>query len=237
MQRTALLISISLAAVLLGLFFIDARVNPPTRNPSSSTLISVQTSLPHSDLEPETDAGPSTRENPVTGNNAQSPIDISVASASQTNTDSLLNTDVPGNVQSAASAQRNGKTFDQPDPNGNLAQESSGEEPKELPPIVVPLDLNNPSSPATLPAVLVEALPSENFTPQQLAGINKLTEDFIKAVTDPTIPQDPKNPVYQQRWRSAQVTADDLFRIHYGDYAWMQRHNAAHREILLKGGK
>ncbi len=104
----------------------------------------------------------------------------------------------------------------------------SGEVAGELPPIIVPFDPKNPSLPAPLPAVLAEFPEAGGITPEQQAGVNQLAEDFLEAVADPLA--DPTDPVYQKRWQQAQLTADQLFRLRYGDFAWMLRHNAAHRE-------
>ena len=100
----------------------------------------------------------------------------------------------------------------------------------ELPPVIVPFDPQHPSLPAPLPAVLAEFPEAGGVTPEQQAGVNQLAEDFLEAVADPLA--DPTDPAYQKRWQQAQLTADQLFRLRYGDFAWMLRHNAAHREAL-----
>ncbi len=100
----------------------------------------------------------------------------------------------------------------------------------ELPPVIVPFDPQHPSLPAPLPAVLAEFPEAGSITPEQQAGADQLAEDFLEAVADPLA--DPTDPAYQKRWQQAQLTADQLFRLRYGDFAWMIRHNAAHREAL-----
>lgn len=111
-----------------------------------------------------------------------------------------------------------------------------GDPAAELPPVIVPFDPQHPSLPAPLPAVLAESPEAGSITPEQQAGADQLAEDFLEAVTDPLA--DPTDPAYQKRWQQAQLTADQLFRLRYGDFAWMIRHNAAHREALgAKYGK
>lgn len=105
-----------------------------------------------------------------------------------------------------------------------------GEPVAELPPVIVPFDPQHPSLPAPLPAVLAEFPAAGGITPDQQTGADQLADDFLEAVADPLA--DPTDPAYQKRWQQAQLTADQLFRLRYGDFAWMIRHNAAHREAL-----
>lgn len=100
----------------------------------------------------------------------------------------------------------------------------------ELPPVIVPFDPQHPSLPAPLPAVLADFPEGGGITPEQQDGINQLAEDFLRAVADS--PADPTDPAYQKRWQQAQLTADQLFRLRYGDFAWMLRQHAAYRQAL-----
>lgn len=112
----------------------------------------------------------------------------------------------------------------------SLGAEEEEDSAAVLPPVIVPFSPQDPSRPATLPAVLADFPTGGGITPEQQAGMDQLAQDFLEAVTDPNA--NPKDPVYQNRWQQAQITADQLFRLRYGDFSWMLRHNAAHRQAL-----
>lgn len=73
---------------------------------------------------------------------------------------------------------------------------------------------------ATIPAALAEAPPSLGLTEQQNATLEKLRHDFVAAVGG--VDQDPANPEYARRWQEAQLSSDQLFRLHFGEAAFVQ---------------
>ena len=136
------------------------------------------------------------------------------------------------NEERTAAVALYSKTRKQPSGSGTASAGAEGEADSNavLPPVIVPFDPQHPSLPAALPAVLADFPAGGGITPEQQAGVDQLAEDFLEAVADPLA--DPTDPVYQKRWQQAQLTADQLFRLRYGDFAWMLRHNAAHRQAL-----
>lgn len=112
----------------------------------------------------------------------------------------------------------------------NAAPSGLATGPETIPPVIVPFHPDNPLLPATLPAVLAVLPEGAGINPLEQAASDELAEAFFNSIARDN--PDPMDLDYQNRWRRAQVTADDLFRTRFGDYAWMVRHNAVHRQAL-----
>jgi hypothetical protein len=98
------------------------------------------------------------------------------------------------------------------------------------PPLVVPYSLLHPTQPADLPAVLAgQPWPAE-ISPEIISALDQAAENFLREVAGE--PAGAEDPVYQERWRAAQLRSDELVRLRYGDHVWHQLHLAAHRQAM-----
>jgi len=93
------------------------------------------------------------------------------------------------------------------------------EPPAKETPVSVPLAFIAPS-----PAVDLNA-------PQQQEALTQLQQGFVDAVGGQS--QNPADPAYTAKWKSAQPSSDDRFRLWFGDQAYM----AQQAQAYLKASK
>jgi hypothetical protein len=65
-------------------------------------------------------------------------------------------------------------------------------------------------------------------TPEQIASIEKIQQQFVKDVGGPN--QDPTDPEYEQKWKSAQWVADQIYKAKFGWRAYNDIVSAASKK-------
>ncbi len=85
-----------------------------------------------------------------------------------------------------------------------------------------------PPVPVSTPASLLDPSPDLKFTPQQLAQLESLRQEFVNDVGGTN--QDPNDPAYLQRWREAQPANDGRFKMLFGWQAFVQQQLSAMRQ-------
>ncbi|MEO6738782.1 MAG: hypothetical protein ABIP20_00925 [Chthoniobacteraceae bacterium] len=88
------------------------------------------------------------------------------------------------------------------------------------------------TGPILVPLAQLDPDPAIEWTEQAVAGLNALRERFAKATAVDRL--DPGNPEYADRWREAQPSNDEAYRLMFGDSAFVSKQlDAARQELLL----
>lgn len=82
----------------------------------------------------------------------------------------------------------------------------------------------------SVPLVLSEVLPEDDFTPSELAKNAALADEFLKSATQTDAASQPV------RWRSLVNQADELFRTWYGTDAFLAMEARRHQELSKDQG-
>lgn len=86
-------------------------------------------------------------------------------------------------------------------------------------PILTPVSVNRAKGTSChVPVALLDPPRDWHLNDVQLSTWNNIRHDFAKAVGSPT--QNAYDLGYQNRWRQAQLSSDDRFRILFGDEAY-----------------
>jgi hypothetical protein len=95
-------------------------------------------------------------------------------------------------------------------PYSNIVQSDSGE-----------IAIVAPDEHASIPLALSDPSPSSKLNDQQVAGWNKLRQDFADSLAGSN--QNPNDPNNQSNWRAAQEANDQLFMQKFGWQAFVQQ--------------
>jgi len=72
-----------------------------------------------------------------------------------------------------------------------------------------------------LPLVFMELPKDIQLSPEQVAKLESLRQDFMKQTGADNPNVNSSDPAYVQKWARAQASSDDQFRLWYGDSAYM----------------
>jgi hypothetical protein len=80
------------------------------------------------------------------------------------------------------------------------------------------------TSPVAMPLALLDPVASVTTTPEQAAALGQLRSNFADAVGAQK--HDPQSREYRDNWVAAQPTADQQYRLWFGDQAYMAQQRA-----------
>ncbi|MFN0128990.1 MAG: hypothetical protein ACKV19_20140 [Verrucomicrobiales bacterium] len=218
--------------------------------------------VPHVDREggkPDATTPPSVRRDPISGRFASAwsteedtretggagrpaPLAFTVAASAGSEADDSSAAKERGHANSGdgaaatgATGHRNRRGGEAFVAEGMVPPRAALDEPFSAPLLVVPYAVGDPAYPATIPAVLADAVLLVANEPAIAAEVNRVEAAFLDQIAGGS--EDPLDPEFQQRWLEGQEASDARLKASLGGHAWLDRHREVHRQAREGGAE